>query len=108
MDVVNEGTTTIITVSFYNENNEPITPDSVIYRLDDIYSGTEIKDDTSITPGESVDITISSTENRIVNRNRPVEKRIMSVKYTYAGNSKTGYDSYIYMIQNLDYADKIE
>lgn len=107
MEFVNEGSTSVLSISFYDENGSAIIPYSVDYRIDD-ESGEEIKKNTSVTPGETVEITISSTENRILNKSKPIEKRIVSVKYTWSGGSKVGYDHYEYIVRNLDFADQIE
>jgi hypothetical protein len=101
MEIVNEKSTSIVALTFRDEGGALVTPSGGTYRIDDAASGTEIKAETAFTPGgSSHDITISDTENRILDATRNVEERIVTVSFTY-GAGKNGNGEYRYGVKNL-------
>lgn len=99
--IINEKTTSIVTLTFTNENDDAVTPDSGSYRIDDVDSGTAIKAATAFTPTSSThEITISSTENSILNTDNDYEQRVLTVTTTYSGG-KVCTAEYFYMVKNL-------
>jgi hypothetical protein len=57
---------------------DEVTPTNVRYRLDCLTTGAPILDWTSVTPGETVAITVTPTQNAIVNAcNRHERKQLM-------------------------------
>lgn len=66
-----ERTAFTLTAYFRDSSGAADTPTTVDYRIDDLTTDTAITGWTSATPGTSVNITITPTENRMVyNRNR--------------------------------------
>ncbi len=101
MEIVNEKSTSVVTLTFRDESGALVTPSGGTYRIDDAALGTEIKADTPFTPVDSShDITITSTENRILDATRNVEERIVTVSFTY-GAGKNGNSEYRYSVKNL-------
>ena len=103
MDTVNEGTTYTVTISFLDQDSLPVTPDSAQYRLDDSGTQTQIRDWTSISDlHSSIDVTISSTENKMVNSLEESEVRILTLVFTYGSTLNwTGTSEYRYVLVNL-------
>lgn len=100
-DTVNEKTTSIVTLSFTDEAGNAVTPTSGTYRIDDIASGTQIKGDTSFTPGSSRhELTISDTENAILDADNERELRCVTVSVTYGAGKKCTAE-YRYYVLNL-------
>jgi hypothetical protein len=104
MDTVNEATTYVVTVSFFDQDNEPVAPDVAAYRLDDESSNTVILDWTSIaSPTEATDVIITSAQNTMVSANSESEVHILTVYFTYGGvASLVGTAEYRYMLINLN------
>ena len=55
------------------------TPTTVHYRVDDLSTRTTIRDWTSVTPGESVSISITATDNAIQSNSKQDERRQLMV-----------------------------
>lgn len=101
MEIVNERSTSIVTLTFRDETGAQVTPSAGTYRIDDAASGTEIRAATPFTPsGSTHDITITDEENRILDVNRNIEERIVTVSFTY-GVGKKGSGEYRYGVKNL-------
>lgn len=103
MDVVNEKTTWIVTLSFTDEDGNAVTPDSGTYRLDALKTdGTleQVTGDTAFTPTSNThEIVITSAENQMKDATRRFEPRILTVTFTYG--SRTGTAEYRYLLKNL-------
>ena len=101
MEIVNERSTSIVSLTFRDENGSLVTPSGGSCQIHDAASGTEIRAETPFTPvGSTHDITITDTENRILDATRNVEERIVTVSFTY-GTSKKGSGEYRYCVKNL-------
>lgn len=101
LDVVNERSSRTVTVSFFDDDNDPVTPTAATYRIDDPASDTAILPATSISPlGESVDIKITSHQNRIIKPRNAYEKRVVTVEFDY-GVDGHGTNQYEYRLKNL-------
>lgn len=100
-DTVNEKSTSIVTLSFADEAGNAVTPTSGTYRIDDVASGTQIKGDTAFTPVSSThEITISDSENAILDSDNARELRCVTVSVTY-GVGKKCTAEYRYYVVNL-------
>lgn len=101
MEIVNERSTSIVAMTFRDETGALVTPSAGTYQIHDAASGTEIRAETPFTPaGSTHDITITDTENRILDASRNVEERIVTIKFTY-GAGKPGTGEYRYIVKNL-------
>ena len=67
------------TVYFRDSSDAADTPTTVHYRIDDITTRTKIADWTSVTPGVSVSISVSPTNNKIVAEGNRWERRQLTV-----------------------------
>lgn len=97
---VNERTTMILTVHFYDEDGLPVTPDSASYRIDAPNEGLEILGTTEITPLDPTpDLVITSSQNAC-RSSAPWSERVVTVEWVYA-LTKRGTEEYRYKIKNL-------
>jgi hypothetical protein len=101
MDTVNSNKSYTLTADFTDENDEPVTPLSARYRIDDEASGTARRAWTPIpVAGPSADIVISRTENAMVNAASAEEIRVVTVDFTYS-EDRGGPDEYRYALKNI-------
>uniref|UniRef100_A0A6M3L5V9 Uncharacterized protein n=1 Tax=viral metagenome TaxID=1070528 RepID=A0A6M3L5V9_9ZZZZ len=102
MYAINERSTLILNIKFYDEDSALVVPDSATYKIDDIGSGTAITASTNITGlASSKDIHITYTENRILAEANQEEIRRVTVVFLYATSTKQGTAYYDYKIKNL-------
>ena len=101
LDELNERSTYVVTVSFFDENGDPVTPSSATYRVDDEKHRTNLVPTTSIgSLTTAVDIEITSDENRIIRSRSAYEVRTVTVIWNYGG-TKQGTGQYRYKVINL-------
>ena len=101
MDEINERCTYILTVSFYDEDDLPVVPNSATYRIDDVTTGTLIVA-TKAFPSlaASVDVEITKGQNSMIAENHTFETRRVTVVFAY-GAARQGTDEYLYKVRNL-------
>lgn len=103
MRSINEQSTGVLTITFLNEDKEPVIPASVKYSIIDVTSNTPVKALTEITPvptNSSYDLVIPHTLNNIINPLNESEERAVSVIFTHAGG-KQATGEYRYEVCNL-------
>lgn len=86
--VINELTTEPIVVSFKNEDGEPIVPVSAKWRVDDVRSGTTIRDWAVLSPAASITIQLAESDTTILNVSNHTEEREVTVSATFSGNKR--------------------
>lgn len=104
LDTCNERATFTITVSFLDEDEVAVTPDSATYRIDDQASRTNIQSATAISPlSTTVDIIITSDQNHIVRSRKPFEIRTVTVEFDYTSDAGPAHGTaqYKYKLINL-------
>jgi len=60
--------------------NASTTPTTARYRIDDDYSGDEVRGWTDLTPASSIEIAITPDDNKSVNGSRREERRTLTVE----------------------------
>lgn len=101
MDSINEKSSYTVTAAFTNEDGSPVTPSLGSYRIDDEFSGTQIKGDTPFTPSSSTfAIVIAPNDNRILDSAKSEEVRVITVTFVY-GTTMQGSGEYRYKVLNL-------
>ncbi len=100
---VNERTTMLLRVAFFDEDDVAVVPNSSIYRIDDIGTSTVIRASTAMAPlAVTYDITITEEENYIIAERHTYETRRVTVDFRYgAGSVKRGTNEYIYKVKNM-------
>ena len=102
--VVQEGSTSWVTVTFYDRDGVAQVPVTADYRIDDRTSDTEILDWTPLTPGSSIEIVITAAQNAFLDQNNEEEVREVSVRATTGpGGAYSLNGSTFYKIANLRY-----
>ena len=101
LDVINEKSTLLLNVKFYDESDVLRVPDSASYRIDAPgETSTVILTDTPILPvASSLDLEITSAQNRAVS-SAPLQERVVTVTWNYA-STKVGTDEYRYRVKAL-------
>lgn len=101
MERVNEQSTAYLTVSFRDKAGTLATPTTISYRIDNIETGQEIRDDTAVTPAaSSVEITLTPADNTLADPNRQYAHHRITVVATY-GASDAVRAEYAYKVMNL-------
>jgi len=98
--IVNERSTAYLSLTFLDKAQSPAEPLTVTFRIDDVASGAEVRGDTSITPAESVEITLTPADNVILNPNLAQEMRRVTVVGTY-GVDDAVRSQFVYQVRNL-------
>jgi hypothetical protein len=106
MDIVNEGTSLVVTLSFFSETEVAVTPTSGSYRIDDLVTGEEIIGDTNMESlGETCDILIDGADNVLLNTDLASETHVLTASIIYGNspNEKTCTGEYRFKVRNLKY-----
>ena len=99
-DIVNEKSTSYVTVSPKNKDGDSETPSTLVYQIDCITTGTPMLAETSLTPGTSVEITITPTQNAINDQSNSNEGRKVTVTAGYGANDQV-IEVFNYRVKNL-------
>jgi hypothetical protein len=100
---VQEGSALTVTAKFYDDASDPWTlsaPTTIRYRVDDLNSGSEMVGWTTVTPATSASITVSGSENRILQSFSPQEGRMMTVQAN-AGLSTQYSETYNWFVTDI-------
>lgn len=100
MERVNEKSTAYLSVTFRNKTGAAQAPSTASYRIDDVATGREVRDDTEITPADTVELTLSVADNTLLNAIAAVEQRRVTVTGTYGAGDAVR-SEYIYEVTNL-------
>lgn len=99
MDQIKEGSTSWVTISFFDRFGAPKQPTTATYKINDVSSGTAIKVPTVFTPGGVTHtLKITPTENRMIGTKK-LEDRILTVEWSDGTDTRT--DDYRYQVVNL-------
>lgn len=88
-----------IQARFLNKLGRLEAPATARYRVDCRTTGQQVRDWTEISPAATVEIEISSVENRILGDNDR-EERVVTVVGDYGGGDLVP-DEYAYVVKNL-------
>ena len=108
MDVINQGSTYPITLTFKDGNGNNVTPSAGKYRIDveggNSVTGNNANAWVAFTPANSAyDLTITANENGFkANSSTDREERVVTVEFTYGANGYKQTDEYRYMIRVLE------
>ena len=98
--VINEGSSGDLTASFFDSAGQTDVPTTVTVQIQCLTNNEEIRAEQSVTPASSILITLTPTENRIINQANQKERRRVTVKTTYGANDALN-DHYDYLVHNL-------
>lgn len=108
MEVINQGSTYPITLTFKDGNGNNVTPSAGRYRID-VEGGNSVTGNNAnawidFTPANSTyDLIVTANQNGL-NSNNSVdrEERVVTVEFTYGANAYKQTDEYRYMIRVLE------
>lgn len=95
---VNEGSAASFSATFYTAG-VATAPSTVRYRVDDCYSEDNVVDWTTVTAGATVSISIAASLNVMIDEDRRVERRVLTVEADN-GTSTAFNDSAYYDVVN--------
>jgi hypothetical protein len=104
LDEITERSSSTVTVSFFDEDGNAVTPDAATYRIDVPVSRTSILPATTFPSlSTAVDLEITSDQNRVVKERQPSEVHEVTIEFDYTAISgpKHGTARYRYRIINL-------
>lgn len=98
--VVNEGTTHMVTATFRDETGAAVIPTGGTWRVDDVTSGQEVVPDTPFVPVSSSHVvTIPASANLLIDPVSRIEARRLTLSFDYPGGRATA--EYLYRVKNL-------
>lgn len=101
MQTVTEKSTAYLTVNFYDKAGALNVPNTITYRIDDVFGGLQVRGDTAIgAPASSIEITLTAADNTILNTAGQNERRRVTVTAVYGLGDQVA-DEYIYEVANL-------
>ena len=99
--IVNEQTTMLVDVYFWDEDGVAVTPDSATYRLDNAETGSLILAATSMGAMATMKtLNITPAQNAILDASHRFETHVVTVDWTY-NTTRHGTDEYRYTVKNL-------
>ena len=103
MDAINEKSTSVQPITFTDEDGDAVTPDTATWRLHDLNSNVNLQTATALASlASSMEITIGSTENRILNGDHVSEVKELTINFTF-GTGKQGTNKVRYKVNNLSF-----
>lgn len=100
MQIVNEGTTAYLTVSFKDKAGAAAAPSTLTYSLHCLTTGAVLRNNVSLTAGTSVEITLSATDNAMQSQSNRRETKRVTVKASYGAGEAVN-SQYDYQVANL-------
>lgn len=100
MQIVNEGTTAYLTASFTDKAGAAAAPSTLAYSLHCLTTGAILRNDVALTPGNSVEITLSAVDNAIQTSSNRRETKRVTVKAGYGAGEAVN-AQYDYQVANL-------
>jgi len=103
MATVYEKSVAYLTVSFYDKTNALAAPASATWEVHDVGSGNVLQSVTAIAPiASSVELTLTSTINALVNQANQEETRRVTIKATFGVGLECNAE-YDYDVLSLDW-----
>jgi hypothetical protein len=99
VSVVNEGSSSYLTITFYDQNGIAAAPNSATYEVHDADTETVMLAETALPAGASVEVEMTPAVNTIVNDEKTVETRIVTIQALYGSEAIN--EEYRYKLKNL-------
>lgn len=99
VSVVNEESSSYLTITFYDQDGVEAAPSSATYEVHDDASETEMLAETALPAGSSVEVEMTPAANAIVNDENPVETRVVTIQALYGSEAIN--EEYKYKVRNL-------
>ena len=96
MNSVVAGSTSYLTVNFFDEDGNPAAPSTLSYKVDNLDTGAAIRASTSITPSTSVEITLTAdVDNVAPTSSNAYDTRRVTVTGVYPSAQTVQYFDYV-------------
>jgi hypothetical protein len=108
MEIVNQGSTYVLGLTFSDENGNGVTPTEARYRIDveggNAITGNNTTAWVAFSPsGNTYDLVITANQNAMNNNSNNREERIVTVEFSYGNNNANkNPQEYRYMLTRLD------
>lgn len=102
IEVVNEDTTSYLTIQFFDKTGAAATPASISYRVDCLTNGREVRAWTSFpgTPASSIELTLTPGDNAILSPQNGSERRVIQIVASYGADDQY-HGEFVYDVENL-------
>lgn len=100
--VVNERSTSYLSVSLLDKAGAAAVPASVRYRVDCQTTGQMVRDWTNLAPAAALEIVLTSADNAMVNAVNRSELRRVTVSAVYGVDDEV-HNTWEYQVRNLDH-----
>ena len=97
---IRERSPVFLTVNFTDENNNPVTPLTVDWRLDDVSNGQEVLDWQSETPANPLTFTVPAANNTIIDDSRDSELKEVVVRVDNGAQTEA-HETIRYTVENI-------
>jgi hypothetical protein len=105
MEYVSEGSTSWLTVAPKDKTGAAAAPSSATWKVHDQASGDELQAETALTPGTSMEITLTPEINTLVEPTNEYEIRVVTIELIFGlDDAKT--EEYQYQVDRLKYMDR--
>lgn len=102
MEIINEGSSLSVPLSFTDDTDAAVTPSAARYKLDDLAAGTSIIAWTSFAPSASTHtLVITAAQNARLNSALVLEEHRLTVEITYGTDSKKALSTYDFAIRKI-------
>ncbi len=99
VSVVNEGSSSTLTITFRDKDGVEFAPSSATYQVNDEKIQAVMLPETALPAGSSVEVEMTPAINTIVNDCNPTETRVVTIRATYGSEKLT--EEYKYKVKNL-------
>lgn len=99
-DIVNEGSTAYLSVSFKDKAGSLAAPASLTYSLRCLTTGNVLREDVALIPASQVEITLTPADNTLQIPGNQYETRLVTVVAGY-GAADALQEQYEYLVKNL-------
>ena len=95
-----EGQSFVATFKFFDTNFVPASPATARYRIDCLTSKAVVRDWTTLSAAQTIDIAVTPADNAIQNSSNPSERRQLVVQSNY-GTDVQSVQSSEWTVENL-------
>jgi microcystin degradation protein MlrC len=103
MDTVRKGNGATVQIKMYGRDGSLEAPGSAVYRIDDLESGSSIRQETALAAGHTVLLDLDATDTDIVTSGERQEIHRITVTATY-GQGDVLVDEYDFKVKDTPFA----
>jgi hypothetical protein len=100
---LNEASTGYLNIALLDKNGDPAIPTTLSYSIQCLTNGQEVRASTALTPGTTAEITVTPSDNAIIDDSNAYETRRIIVTAVYGADDEL-VSYYDYTVKNLSVA----